>query len=138
MFYCPHALADGNQRIQIREKTLEFSSTVLSTSAYPPSPSQTSKGKKIFVQHLMLSSTQYSSLITHYLEWAGTSVCHPHVYPQLERAMGIIGSVAVHCLHSPASEHHYTHFPSHEGQEAELADSTTFALNQSATCNCHD
>ena len=27
-FYCPHALADGNQCIQIREKTLEFSSTV--------------------------------------------------------------------------------------------------------------
>jgi len=26
--YCPHALADGNQRIRIREKTLEFSSTV--------------------------------------------------------------------------------------------------------------
>jgi len=30
-FYCPHALADGNQRIQIREKTLEFSSTVIYT-----------------------------------------------------------------------------------------------------------
>ena len=30
-FYCPHALADGNQRIGITEKTLEFSSTVLST-----------------------------------------------------------------------------------------------------------
>ena len=30
-FYCPHAIADSNQRIQIREKTLEFSSTVLST-----------------------------------------------------------------------------------------------------------
>ena len=30
-FYCPHALADGNQRIYIREKTLEFSVTVLST-----------------------------------------------------------------------------------------------------------
>ena len=30
-FYCLHALADGNQRIRIREKTLEFSSTVLST-----------------------------------------------------------------------------------------------------------
>jgi len=29
-FYCPHALADGNQCIQIREKTLK-SSTVLST-----------------------------------------------------------------------------------------------------------
>ena len=26
-----HALAGGNQRIRIREKTLEFSSTVLST-----------------------------------------------------------------------------------------------------------
>jgi len=24
-FYCPHALADGNQRIRIREKTPEFS-----------------------------------------------------------------------------------------------------------------
>jgi len=34
--YCPHALADGSQRIQIREKTLEFSSTVLSSlSLYP-------------------------------------------------------------------------------------------------------
>jgi len=30
-FYCLHALADGNQSIRIREKTLEFSSTVLST-----------------------------------------------------------------------------------------------------------
>ena len=29
-FYCPHALADSNQRIRIREKTLEFS-TVLYT-----------------------------------------------------------------------------------------------------------
>jgi len=27
-FYCPHALADGNQRIQTGEKTLEFFSTV--------------------------------------------------------------------------------------------------------------
>jgi len=26
----PHALADGNQRIRIRQKTLEFSSTLLS------------------------------------------------------------------------------------------------------------
>ena len=31
LFYCLHALADDNQRIQIREKMLEFSSTVLST-----------------------------------------------------------------------------------------------------------
>jgi len=30
-FYCPHAPADGNHCIRIREKTLEFSSTVLST-----------------------------------------------------------------------------------------------------------
>jgi len=30
-FYCPHALVDGTQYIQIREKMLEFSSTVLST-----------------------------------------------------------------------------------------------------------
>ena len=30
-FYCPHALADSNQRIRIRENTLKFSSTVLST-----------------------------------------------------------------------------------------------------------
>jgi len=29
--YCPHAFADGNQHIRIREKTLEFSSAVLST-----------------------------------------------------------------------------------------------------------
>ena len=29
-FYCPHALADGNQRIRITEKMLEFS-TVWST-----------------------------------------------------------------------------------------------------------
>jgi len=28
-FYCPHALADGNQHIRIREKTLEFSSAVV-------------------------------------------------------------------------------------------------------------
>jgi len=33
-FYCLHALADSNQCTGIREKTLEFSSTVLST----PSP----------------------------------------------------------------------------------------------------
>jgi len=30
-FYCPHALAGGNQHIWIREKMLEFSSTELST-----------------------------------------------------------------------------------------------------------
>jgi len=30
-FYCSHALADSNQHIWIREKMLEFSSTVLST-----------------------------------------------------------------------------------------------------------
>jgi len=30
-FYCLHALADSNKRIRIREKTLEFSSIVLST-----------------------------------------------------------------------------------------------------------
>jgi len=30
-FYCLHALAGSNQRIRVREKTLEFSSTVLST-----------------------------------------------------------------------------------------------------------
>jgi len=30
-FYCLHALTDGNRRIRIREKTLEISSTVLST-----------------------------------------------------------------------------------------------------------
>jgi len=29
-FCCPHALADGNQRIQIKEKALEFCQTVLS------------------------------------------------------------------------------------------------------------
>ena len=33
-FYCLHALADGNQRIRIREKTLEFSSAVLSTRSH--------------------------------------------------------------------------------------------------------
>jgi len=31
VFYCMHALSDGNQCIRIREYTLEFSSTVLST-----------------------------------------------------------------------------------------------------------
>jgi len=30
---CPHALADGNQRIRIMEKMLEFSSIVLSAMA---------------------------------------------------------------------------------------------------------
>jgi len=30
-FYCPHALAGGNQHIRIMEKMLEVSSTVLST-----------------------------------------------------------------------------------------------------------
>jgi len=30
-FNCPHANADGSQRIWIREKTLQFSSAVLST-----------------------------------------------------------------------------------------------------------
>jgi len=30
-FYCPHALADGSQRILIMENTMEFYSTVLST-----------------------------------------------------------------------------------------------------------
>jgi len=36
-FYCPHALADGNQRTQVREKTLEFTSVVLPVpSLYHP------------------------------------------------------------------------------------------------------
>jgi len=30
-FYCPYALADGSQHIPLMEKTLEFSSVVLST-----------------------------------------------------------------------------------------------------------
>ena len=30
-FYCPHGLADGNQRIRITEKTMKFCSTVIST-----------------------------------------------------------------------------------------------------------
>jgi len=30
-FYCTHALADGNQHLRIREKTLEFSSSVINT-----------------------------------------------------------------------------------------------------------
>ena len=30
-FYCPHALAGANQRVRNRVKTLEFTSTVLST-----------------------------------------------------------------------------------------------------------
>ena len=43
--YCPHALADGNQRIWIREKMLEFSSTVLSTLSPYLIPEQPVKGK---------------------------------------------------------------------------------------------
>ena len=35
-FYCPHALADGNQCIWIREKTLEFSATLLSALSRSP------------------------------------------------------------------------------------------------------
>ena len=34
-FYCPQALADGNYHIYIREKMLEFSSTVLSALSPP-------------------------------------------------------------------------------------------------------
>jgi len=33
-FYCPHALADDNQHIWSREKTLEFFSTVSTLSLY--------------------------------------------------------------------------------------------------------
>jgi len=33
-FYCPHALADGNQCILIREKTLEFSTVLFTLSPY--------------------------------------------------------------------------------------------------------
>jgi len=36
-FYCPHAPADNNQRIRIREKMLELSSTHLTTS-FPGQP----------------------------------------------------------------------------------------------------
>jgi len=35
-FYYLHALADGNQRIRIRQKTLEFSSAVIYTVSVPP------------------------------------------------------------------------------------------------------
>jgi len=31
-FYCPHVLADGNQCIRIREKTLEFSTVLYYTT----------------------------------------------------------------------------------------------------------
>jgi len=34
-FYCLHALADGSQRIRIREKTLDFSSTVIYAVSVP-------------------------------------------------------------------------------------------------------
>jgi len=33
-FYCPHALADGNQRIRSREKTMEFSAVLPTLSPY--------------------------------------------------------------------------------------------------------
>ena len=33
-FYCPHSLADGNQRIRSREKTLEFSAVLPTLSPY--------------------------------------------------------------------------------------------------------
>jgi len=33
-FYCPHALADGDQRIRIKEKTLEFSAVLYTLSPY--------------------------------------------------------------------------------------------------------
>jgi len=49
-FYCPHALADGNQRIRIREKTLEFSSTVLSTLS--PNLRSTPKFAEIVLEKL--------------------------------------------------------------------------------------
>jgi len=32
-FHCPHALADGNERICIKEKMREFSSTVIPTQS---------------------------------------------------------------------------------------------------------
>jgi len=31
-FYCPHALADGNQHIRIKENTLEFSTVLYAVS----------------------------------------------------------------------------------------------------------
>jgi len=34
-FYCLHALADGSPHIQIREKTLDFSSTVIYAVSVP-------------------------------------------------------------------------------------------------------
>jgi len=45
-FYCPHALAGGNQRIRIRQKTREFSLTVLSAR----SPYQSISQSKNYLQ----------------------------------------------------------------------------------------
>jgi len=43
--------ADGNQRIQIREKTLEFSSTVLSTLPSYLTENRREKIKKVSKKH---------------------------------------------------------------------------------------
>jgi len=42
-FYCLHSLADGNQRIQIREKMLEFSTVLSTLSLYLISSSRRGK-----------------------------------------------------------------------------------------------
>ena len=48
-FYFPYALADGSQCIQIREKTLEFSWTVLSTLS-------------VYLQHIDYKFIKYSGI----------------------------------------------------------------------------
>jgi len=64
-FYCPHAVADGNQCIQIREQTLEFSSTVSSTlSPYPQFPITKNQTKLQFI-HSVNADTYISSRFTH-------------------------------------------------------------------------
>jgi len=60
-FYCLHSLADGNQRIQIREKMLEFSTVLATLSPYLINSSR--RGK--FVKDIISQRVDFFQIMAH-------------------------------------------------------------------------
>ena len=82
-FYGPHALADGNQHIRIREKTLEFSSTVLFTlSPYLYSLTSKHQTKRYSRQNIRTFLTTHRNVDIEYFptHWRPSPVTHKSLY----------------------------------------------------------
>ena len=70
-FYCLYALADGNQRIRIREKTLEFSPTVYTVSVgfalFSIVPVVSGRSMSLIVHNFTMHSTQLRRTVAYLL-----------------------------------------------------------------------